>query len=103
MYCPQNCCLVPPQVNTLFIKRDSARSDFTIGVMQHRNKYRGHVSVNGKQLIMPVRNTVEEAFMDYKAIKEDNIKRIAKMEYEKGNITKKCYEAMMSYEVEIND
>lgn len=103
LYCPQNCCLVPPQVNTLFTKRDSARSDFTIGVMQHRNKYRGHVSINGKQLNMPVRRTIEEAFADYKAIKEDNIRRIAQMEYKEGNITKKCYDAMMSYEVEITD
>lgn len=103
LYSPSNCCLVPPQVNILFTKCDKSRSDLPIGVMKHRNKYRGHVSINGKQLNMPVRRTIEEAFADYKAIKEDNIRRIAQMEYKEGNITKKCYDAMMSYEVEITD
>jgi uncharacterized membrane protein len=31
------------------------------------------------------------------------IKQIAKEEYNKGNITKQCYEAMINYEVEITD
>lgn len=51
----------------------------------------------------PVKNTVEEAFMDYKSIKEENIRQIAQTEYDKGNITKECYDAMVRYEVEITD
>jgi hypothetical protein len=44
-----------------------------------------------------------DAFMTYKNRKEEIIKQVAQEEYEKGNITKNCYEAMMRYEVEIDD
>ena len=37
--------------------------------------------------------------MEYKKYKEDYIKQIADEEYSVGNITKKCYEAMMNYKV----
>ena len=35
--------------------------------------------------------------------KENLIKQIAQIEFDKGNITKVCYDAMMKYEVEITD
>lgn len=66
-------------------------------------KYRGRLTINGKSVNFLTRDTVEEAFMDYKIAKESFIKQIAKEEYCKGNITKKCYDAMMKYEVEITD
>ena len=48
--------------------------------------------------------TPEDAFyLGYKPYKEDFIKQIAQEEYSKGNITKRCYEAMMNYIVEITD
>ena len=49
------------------------------------------------------RKTIEEAFNIYKEYKENIIKQVAQEEYSLGNITKKCYDAMMSYEVEITD
>jgi hypothetical protein len=48
-------------------------------------------------------NTSEEAFQAYKKAKEDYIKQVAQEEYNDGNITKPCYEAMMKYKVEITD
>lgn len=51
IYSPETSCLVPPNVNLLFTKCDKARSDLPIGVIRHRNKYRAHISINGKQLI----------------------------------------------------
>ena len=50
-----------------------------------------------------VYDTSEEAFYAYKEAKESYIKQVAQEEYSLGNITKKCYDAMMSYEVEITD
>lgn len=48
--------------------------------------------------------TPEDAFYSgYKPHKEDLIKQVAQIEHDKGNITKKCYEAMMNYQVEIED
>lgn len=103
IYSPETSCLMPPNINLLFTKCDKSRSDLPIGVVKHRNKYRARVSRNGKQINFPVKDTIEEAFADYKKLKEENIKKIAQEEYGKGNITKKCYDAMMKYEVEITD
>ena len=48
--------------------------------------------------------TPEDAFyFVYKPFKEKYIKERAEEEFEKGNITKRCYDAMMRYEVEITD
>lgn len=44
-----------------------------------------------------------EAFEAYKIYKELIIKQVAKEEFDIGNITKKCYDAMIHYEVEITD
>ena len=41
----------------------------------------------------------ELALQKYKEYKEKQIKKVAKEEFEKGNISKQCYNAMMSYEV----
>lgn len=103
VYSPETCCLVPANVNALFVKRDKSRGELPIGVTKHRKKYRASISINRKQIILPVRNTLEEAFLDYKNTKEEHIKKIAQDEYKKGNITEKCYEIMMNYEVEITD
>ena len=48
-------------------------------------------------------DTIEEAFNVYKNAKEDIIKQVAQKEFNDGNITKRCYQAMMNYEVEITD
>ena len=44
-----------------------------------------------------------QSFQLYKIRKENTIKQVAKEEYDKGNITKRCYDAMMKYKVEITD
>ena len=50
-----------------------------------------------------MRNSPEEAFLLYKKEKENYIKQIANEQYNIGNITKRCYDAMINYEVEITD
>ena len=56
-----------------------------------------------KDVIGDRKQQVAEQFRIYKAYKEDIIKQVAQIEYTVGNITKKCYEAMMNYKVEITD
>lgn len=73
IYSPNSCCLVPMYINTLF-------------AIKNKNSF----------------DTQEELDI-YKQDKENNIKKIAKEEYDNGNITKECYVAMMNYEVEIVD
>ncbi len=105
VYSPENCCLIPQSVNCLFLKREAERGDLPIGVRRNRKLFEASCSnpITGKSERLGKYETVEEAFQVYKEYKEDLIKRVAQIEYDKGNITKECYEAMMKYEVDIND
>lgn len=105
IYSPNTCCLVPQNINQIFVKRESTRGSLPIGVSK---KYKGFVS----QCMNPFTNQteylgyfsiVEEAFQVYKQYKEYLIKKVAQIEYDNGNITEECYSAMMKYQVEITD
>lgn len=48
-------------------------------------------------------NTEEEAFYAYKDAKERYIKSVAEKYFQEGKITKRVYNALMKYEVEITD
>ena len=105
-YSPDMCCLVPQYVNCLFIKNDAARGALPIGVEKINNKFRTTMVYNAitkEAKRSHLLDSQEEAFFTYKKYKEDVIKQVAKFEYDKGNITKVCYDAMMSYEIEIDD
>ena len=103
VYSPETCCLVPVNINTLFIKHDKARGNCLIGVTYRNNTYNAQCNINGKCVNLGYFHTEIEAFNEYKKTKENDIKRVAQEEYDKGNITKRCFDAMMTYEVEITD
>lgn len=102
IYSPNYCVFVPQKINGLFTKRDSRRGELPIGVSKHSSckGYVSTVSIKGKNCSRCF-HTIEEAFEDYKARKELEIKRIAE-EY-RELIPIKLYEAMYRYEVNIDD
>jgi hypothetical protein len=99
------CCLVPQCVNNLFITHNTRRGSEYIGVIKQNNRYIALCSnpFTKKQEYLGMYITQQEAFLAYKQCKECYIKQVAEIEYAKGNITKRCYDAMMDYEVEITD
>lgn len=103
IYSPKTCCLVPPNINSLFTKRD--RGELPIGVKKSWNRYEANCvnPFTNKREYIGRYDTVEAAFQAYRFYKENIIKQVAQIEYDKGNITKQCYGAMMNYEVEITD
>ena len=105
VYSPNNCCLVPNNVNKLFSKNDSRRGSLPIGVCVKNGLF--YVSCSNpftrKTEFLGYSNTPEQGFLMYKKKKELYIKQVAEFEYNNGNITKQCYDAMMKYEVEITD
>lgn len=105
LYSPETCCLVPNNVNALFIKSDRARGKYPIGVTYKTrdNVFEVQCNLNGKEIYLGRRSTPEQGFLLYKQYKESHIKQVAKEEYAKGNITKQCYKAMINYKVEITD
>lgn len=103
IYSPDTCVFVPQTINKLFTKSDKARGDLPIGVCYDKlnKKYKAYCNVNGKHKSLGYYDTKEEAFQVYKNSKEDYIKKVAE-EY-KEKIPTKLYNAMVSYQVEIND
>lgn len=105
IYSPETCCLVPQSVNNLFTKNNIIRNNTPIGVHEQMGKYLALCNnpFTKEQEYLGSYDTSEEAFYAYKPHKESYIKQVAQEEYAKGNITKRCYESMMRYEVEITD
>lgn len=102
IYSPKTCCFVPKEINSLFVKCDKSRGDLPIGVsLSRHNKFVAKLSSVRKQIHLGTFNTSEEAFQAYKIAKESYIKELA--EKYKHQITEACYQALYSYQVELND
>lgn len=107
IYSPDTCCLVPQEVNNLFCKSNATRGDFPIGVRFDKRssiyiaECCGNIKTSKRYLC--VDKDPYKTFNEYKQYKEKLIKQVAKEEFDKGNITKRCYDAMMNYQVEITD
>lgn len=100
IYSLATCLFVPQSINKLFLKRNSERGLYPIGVSLKRGRGKFRVqTTKGKHLGLfkdPV-----EAFQVYKEHKESLIKTIANKN--KNRIPKILYEAMMKYRIEIDD
>jgi hypothetical protein len=101
IYSPQTCVFVPQTINKLFTKSNKCRGNLPIGVSRMDKKYRACCSVNKKNISLGCYDTPEEAFQAYKNFKEKYIKEIA--EKYKDKIPSKLYDAMIMYQVEIDD
>lgn len=105
IYSPEACCLVPQNVNGLFVKNNMYRNNLPIGVIKNGAGFQAHCNnpLTHKYENLGTYRTPTEAFLVYKKRKEDIIKQVAQIEYVNDNIVKQCYEAMMNYKVEITD
>ena len=104
VYSEDSCVFIPQEVNSLLTKRTASRGEHLIGVYWHkRNKaFVGMVSKNkGKQEHLGYFATEIEAFNAYKVAKEAFIKELANKW--KSQIDPRAYDALMSYEVDIDD
>lgn len=104
VYSPSTCIFVPNNINTLFIKGDSMRGKYPIGVYFHkeRKKFRAHCKgKNGEYVGLGEYETPIDAFNAYRKGKKEIIKQIAG-EY-KSKIPQSLYNAMLQYEVSIDD
>lgn len=92
---------------SLFTKVNSIRGDYPIGVHWHKANHKFCAKCSnpylGKEEIIGEYDDPIVAFNNYKIYKEKLIQKVAIDEYTNKNITKKCYEAMMDYRIEITD
>lgn len=103
VYSPETCCFVPQEINSLILKNDAKRGNYPLGVTYDRERYlfRAVHNVQGKQKFLGRFSTPEEAFLAYKTAKEAYIKTVVKKW--KGKIDDKVYEALMKWEVGVDD
>jgi len=104
VYSPETCAFVPQEINKLFIKRDSMRGEYPVGVYKNKGRTPFSSKLNtGRGVVkyLGVFHTPKEAFEAYKTAKEEYIKEVA--EKWKGQIDKRVYQAMINYKVEIED
>lgn len=103
VYSPDTCCFVPSEINALLIKNNARRNNLPIGVYERNGKYQSEVCKRRTRVKLGRYDTPEEAFYAYKKAKEAYIKEVANEYYSDGRITKRVYDALMRYEVEITD
>lgn len=102
-YSENSCCFVPKEINMQFVKSDTIRGDYPIGVTKVKSTGKYITQVKRKRLgkYYSISGTIEEAFIKYKKAKEDYIKYLA--DVYKDNLDEKVYNALYAYEVEITD
>ena len=101
VYSADTCVFVPQSINALFIKSDKLRGKYYIGVCKKGNKFQAKLNKDNETIHLGAYATPEEAFQAYKTAKEQYIKEVAN-KY-KEQIPHELYQALMNYDVEIND
>ena len=104
VYSEDSCVFIPKEINSLLTKSDKVRGKHLIGVhwCNASKAFVSRVSRNkGMQEHLGVFNTELEAFKAYKIAKEAFIKEQA--EKWKSQIDTRAYNALMNYEVSIDD
>ena len=104
VYSEHFCIFIPQEINSLLVKRKALRGEYLIGVYWH-NKGKAFVAqVNknkGKPEHLGYFNTELEAYNAYKQAKEAFVKEQANEWKDKIDI--RAYNALMNYEVNIDD
>jgi len=103
LYSKDTCCFVPAEVNSLLTKSDNSRGEWPVGVDFHKvsGKFRAGLRINGKTKHLGLFNTPEQAFQAYKLAKEAYIKVVAQQW--QHLLDEKVFQALLDYEVNIND
>ena len=104
IYSEETCCFVPHRINSLLLKCGATRGEYPIGVCWNNRdkKFLAHCSEGtGKTKHLGMFTTVKDAFLAYKTLKEQIIKKVA-AEY-KEVLDERVYDALMGYEVFMDD
>ena len=102
-YSEDTCVFIPQEINTAIIKQNKKRGDFPVGVTYHKNtgNFVAQLSTSAGRKRFGAFNNVIDAFAAYKKAKEAYLVELA--EKWKDKIDDRAYEALMNYEVDIDD
>lgn len=104
IYSEDTCIFIPERINTLLTTCKASRGEMPVGVCfnKQRGNYKTQCNIGkGVSKHLGLFATKEEAFLVYKTFKEALIKEVAN-EY-RGQLAERAYEALMKYEVNIDD
>ena len=104
VYSENTCVFIPQEINSMLIKSDKRRGEYLIGACWHKKGKAFVATVNknkGKSEHLGLFNTELEAFNAYKTAKESFIKEQANKW--KSQVDIRAYNALMNYEVNIDD
>ena len=96
-YSEDVCCLVPYEINTLFILRGNDRGQYPLGVSKIDNTYIARLNAGKERIYLGAFPTPELAYAAYVKAKESRVKEVAG-KY-KDQIRRDVYEKLMEYEV----
>lgn len=100
-YSEDACVFIPKEINTVLLARERDRSATGIGNYYDDSAYVVQCSVKGRQKVLGRFKTQQEALNLYKTFKEGYVKTIA--EKWKGIVDDRVYQALINYEVNIDD
>ena len=101
LYSEDTCVFIPKELNALLIKTAACRGLLPIGVNKQGSKFLARCNLVGKRIYLGVFDTPELAFQAYKTFKEAHIKEQA--ELYKDSIEPRAYQALLNYEVSLDD
>ena len=108
-YSPQTCSFVPVLFNHIVSRcsqNDKTRGEYPLGVYKDKrclSKYVAQITEYGKWKLIGRYDTPTEAALAYKKEKEAYIKEVAQKYFNEGKITKRVYDALYRWEIEITD
>ena len=103
VYSENTCIFLPPKLNTLILSCKAHRGELPVGVCFEKSslRYTASCMFEGKKKKIGRYSTPKQAFEAYKIFKESYIKQVA--EQYKSQIDHRAYQALLEYEVNIDD
>lgn len=103
VYSEDTCVFIPKEINLALTKSNAIRGEYPVGVHfeKQTEKFVAQLNKKGKRNRLGRFSTVTDAFQAYKTAKEIYLSQLA--EYYKGKVDSRVYQALLSYEVAIDD
>lgn len=103
IYSADTCCLVPWYINSLVVRQrqKDRQSDLPLGIQCYpygdtKYYYADNTGEKRKNIYF---NTIEDAVKGYKEFRKRCIEQTAEYAYKKGDITQRCYEGLLKYDL----
>ena len=103
LYSEDTCCFVPQEINAVFGTNKRVRGKYPIGVVKYGKcgKFSWRMKVGDEVVSRNGYKTPEDAFYEYKILKEERLRVLAEKYREQIDV--RVYEALMNWKIEITD